>query len=165
MKKFSKNTLKLLRFFYSHPQEQFYIQQLGRLLKKKPGVFQRALYSLEKEGVLKSDYKANARFFSVNTGYLFYEEFKSIVKKMHNLTVAIILAFTFLLLSVSDGPCSEKGPEAIVFSSLKSAIEIAFKNNKDIKINEYELKVASADILGARSAFLPNVDFNAGYQH
>lgn len=165
MKKFSKNTLKLLKFFYSHPQEQFYIQQLGRLLKKKPGVFQRALYSLEKEGVLKSDYKANARFFSVNTGYLFYKEFKSIVKKMHNLAVAVTMAFTFILLSASESPCSEREAQTLELSSLNSAIEIAFKNNKDIKIQEYELKAASADILGAKSAFLPNVDFNAAYKH
>ena len=52
-----------------------------------------------------------------------------------------------------------------MLSSLKDAVKIAFKNNKDIKVQEYALKIADADILGARSEFLPEVDFNAAYQH
>lgn len=58
----SKNKLKLLKLFYTHPKRQFYIQEIGRLLKKKPGTFQRALESLHKNGLLSSEYKANARF-------------------------------------------------------------------------------------------------------
>jgi len=58
----SKNKLKLLKLFYTHPSRQFYIQEIGRLLKKKPGTFQRALESLHKNGLLLSEYKANARF-------------------------------------------------------------------------------------------------------
>lgn len=57
------------------------MQELGRTLGKKPGSFQRALYNLEKEGILLSEYKANARFFMVNKSYPLYEELKSIVFK------------------------------------------------------------------------------------
>ncbi|MDP2922854.1 MAG: TolC family protein [Candidatus Omnitrophota bacterium] len=164
MKQFSKNTLRLLRVFYSHPQQQFYIQELGRILKTKPGVFQRLLYNLEKEGVLKSDYKANARFFSANRNYRFYKEFKSIVSKIAGFTIIVAL-FNFLPSNSSTAFCEEKKSQALLLSSLKDAITIAFKNNKDIQIQEYMLKVASADILYAKSEFLPKVDFNTGYTH
>lgn len=164
MKQFSKNTLRLLRIFYTHPEEQFYIQQLGRIMKKKPGVFQRTLYSLEKEGVLKSDYKANARFFSANKHYRFYKEFRSIV---HKITGFVIIAGLLNLQPINSTPafCEEQESQTLSLSSLKDAIAIAFKNNKDIQIQEYGLKVSDADILDAKSVFLPKVDYNAGYTH
>jgi len=77
----SKNSVKLLKLFYGHPHESFYIQQIGRLIGKKPGVFQRMLYKLEKEGILISEFKANARFFHVNKSCPIYSELKSIVAK------------------------------------------------------------------------------------
>ncbi|MFH0856067.1 MAG: TolC family protein [Candidatus Omnitrophota bacterium] len=164
MKQFSKNTLKLLGLFYSHPGQQFYIQELGRLLKTKPGVFQRTLYNLQKEGVLQSYYRAGARFFSANTSYPFYKEFKSIVRKASKFAV-IVFVCGFLLPYANNGFCQEDKPETLLLFSLRDAIGIAYKNNKDIQMQEYSLRVASADILGAKSAFLPKLDFDAGYTH
>lgn len=162
MKQFSKNSLKLLKLFYAHPERQYYIQELGRILKTKPGVFQRTLYNLQKEGVLQSYYRANARFFSANTKYHFYREFKSIVRKAARFAViAFILGLA--IFNYRAGFCEGDKPAGLALSSLKEAIKIAYKNNKDIQIQEYSLKVADADILNARSEFLPKVDFNAGY--
>ena len=162
--RFSKNTLKLLKLFYAHPDQEFYIQQLGRILKKKPGVFQRTLYNLEKDGVLRSDYKANARYFRANKNYSLYNEFKSIVHKIGGFAV-IITVFNFLSISAGRGFCEEKKSEIFSLSSPEDAIKIAFRNNKDVQIEEYGLKIASADILNAKSEFLPKVNFNSGYTH
>ncbi|MFA5096581.1 MAG: TolC family protein [Candidatus Omnitrophota bacterium] len=163
MRQFSKNSLKLLKLFYSHPGRQYYIQELGRLLKTKPGVFQRTLYNLQKEGVLQSYYRANARFFSANKHYPFYKEFKSIVEKSSRFAVVVFL-FGCLLLPGSSGLC-EDGPGVLTLSSLNEAVKIAFQKNKEIQIQEYALKIADADILDARSEFLPKVDFEGGYTH
>ncbi|MDD5567714.1 MAG: TolC family protein [Candidatus Omnitrophica bacterium] len=162
MKQFSKNTLRLLKLFYSHPGQQFYIQELGRLLKTKPGVFQRTLYNLQKEGVLQSYYRAGARFFSINKTYPFYKEFKSIVQKASKIAAVVICCGLFLFQG-ECGFCDDKKMDVLTLFSLKEAIQIAYKNNKDIQIQEYGLNVANADILNARSAFLPNVDFDASY--
>lgn len=162
MIKLSKNTVKLLNLFYNHPDDSFYIQQIGRILKKKPGVFQRALYSMEKQGVLKSEFKANARFFTINKNYPIYNELKSIIHKK-GLSLIVFLPF-FILLAAGLGFSQEKSPEMLVVKSLKDAVSIAFKNNKDIRIQEQELKVSKANIMGARSAFLPKLDLNSGYQ-
>ncbi|MDD5432532.1 MAG: TolC family protein [Candidatus Omnitrophica bacterium] len=161
----SKNTLKLLKVFYAHPTEEFYIQELGRILKKKPGVFQRTLYNLEKQGVLHSSYKANARYFNANTKYAFYKELKTIVQKSSSLSTFLII-FAFLLFGIASYAfCQENKTEELTLSTLKEAITIAYKNNKDIKIQKYGLEISSADILNARSEFLPKVDFNTGYTH
>lgn len=77
----TKNKARLLKLFYSHPEEQFYIQQIGRILHKKPGIFQRTLINLHREGILLSEYKANARFFRINKSYPVFSELKSIVFK------------------------------------------------------------------------------------
>lgn len=156
----SKNAAKLLKLFLGQPEEAFYIQQLGRILKKKPGVFQRTLYKMEKQGILKSEYKANARFFKINKGYPVYRELKSIVSKTGG--ICLILMF-FGLSNISQGLCEEPGNSAVVLSSIKDAVNTAFKNNKNIQIQEKEVEVARADILGARSNFLPSADFNASY--
>ena len=159
---FSKNALRLLKLFYAHPERQFYIQELGRVLKIKPGVFQRALYKLERQGVLRSAYKANARFFSANKNYAFYKEFRTIVRKLAHLA-ALIALLNFLPSSAGRGFCAGKDAPALALSSLEEAAKIALKNNKDIQIQELGLKVSDAGILYARSAFLPKVDYNAGY--
>lgn len=85
MKEFSKNRGKLLRLFFDNPDRSYYMHELGRILKKKPGVFQRMLYSLETEGILTSEYKANARFFKLNKSYLLYSELKSIISKISDI--------------------------------------------------------------------------------
>ena len=75
------NKGKILGILYSSPDRDYYMQELGRLIGKKPGVFQKALEALSKEGVLKSEYRANARYFRANEEYPLYAELKSIVKK------------------------------------------------------------------------------------
>jgi len=81
MFKLSKNEALLLRLFFTNPGREFYIQEIGRILGKKPGVFQRTLYNLERSGILASQYRANARYFRVNEGHPLFEEIKSIIAK------------------------------------------------------------------------------------
>ena len=57
------------------------MQELGKILGKKPGVFQRTLNHLADEGLLLSEYRANARYFQANTKHPLYPEFKKIVAK------------------------------------------------------------------------------------
>ena len=82
MKRFlSENQLLLLRLFLTNPEKSLYMQEVGKILGKKPGVFQRTLNALTEEGWLKSEYRAHARFFQANTHHPLYPELKSIVAK------------------------------------------------------------------------------------
>lgn len=77
----TKNKAKLLGLFFTNPEESFYIQEIGRILGKKPGTFQRTLNNLIADGILLSEYKGNLRFIKVNKKYPIYKELKSIIFK------------------------------------------------------------------------------------
>lgn len=81
MKKLTKNRAALLRLFYTNPDQSYYMQEIGRILGKKPGYFQRTLNNMVDEQILVSELKANARYFRANKDYPLYEELKSIVFK------------------------------------------------------------------------------------
>jgi len=53
----------------------------------------------------------------------------------------------------------------IVLLSLNDAILMTFENNKDIKIQEQEINAANAEIIGAKSQFLPKFGASAGYTY
>ena len=98
MREFSKNRAELLRLFLTNPERSFYINEIGRILGKKPGVFQRTLNNLEKEGVLASEYKANARYFQANKRYPLFKELKSIVFK----TVGVAGSLKEILIKIGN---------------------------------------------------------------
>ncbi|MEW5758697.1 MAG: hypothetical protein AB1755_04410 [Candidatus Omnitrophota bacterium] len=85
MRDLAKNKIRLLKLFFDNPNHAYYMHEIGRILKKKPGVFQRTLYNLEKQGILLSEYKANARFFKANMKYPVYNELKAMVFKTFSL--------------------------------------------------------------------------------
>lgn len=104
MSLFTKNRAELLKLFFSSPDRAFYMQEIGRILGKKPGTFQRALNKLVSEGVLESEYSANLRYFKANKSYPLFKEIKNIVfktvgikgsieevlKEIHNIKYAFI---------------------------------------------------------------------------
>ena len=70
----SDNKKMILELFAKDPDSELYMGEIGRILKKKPGVFQHAINALVKEGILKSEYRANARFFSLNKQNQIYSQ-------------------------------------------------------------------------------------------
>lgn len=81
MNLFTKNRAELLSLFFTNPDKSFYMQEIGRILNKKPGVFQRTLNNMTSEGILVSEYRANSRYFTVNKNNPIYKELKSIIFK------------------------------------------------------------------------------------
>jgi predicted nucleotidyltransferase len=75
------NQQELLRIFFTNPDKSFFMQELGRIMGKKPGVFQRTLNIMEKEGLVRSEYRGHARFFQANKESFLYSEVKSIIAK------------------------------------------------------------------------------------
>lgn len=79
--KFTKNQTLILEIFFNHPKRSFYLRQLGRMLGKEPGVFQKAINQLVEDGLLNSHYQANSRFFELNEKHPLYTELKNIFFK------------------------------------------------------------------------------------
>ena|SRR3989338_3839445 len=78
---FSPNQQTLLVLFISSPAQEYHLHEIGRILGKKPGVFQNALNSLEKEGILKSRMRGNQRLVSLNKQYPLLKEVTKIIQK------------------------------------------------------------------------------------
>lgn len=81
MKELNGIRAEILRIFFTNPEKSYYMNEIGRMLDKKPGVFQRTINNLEREGILISEYKANARFFTINKNYPLFNELKSMIFK------------------------------------------------------------------------------------
>lgn len=77
----------------------------------------------------------------------------------------ILIIIILLSVVCSSGFCKEAREEFATSMTLEDAINIAFKNNNDILIQESEIKVAKAHILGAQSEFLPKANIIAGYTY
>ena len=60
---------------------------------------------------------------------------------------------------------SQNTPSPDTSLTLADTILIAFQNNKDIQMQEAEITIASANILGAASNFLPRVNLQGTYTH
>lgn len=78
---FNKTQTMLLKLFVANPDKAYYIQEVGKILEKKPGVFQRDLYALEEIEILTSYYQGGARYFQINKNYPVYQEIKNIINK------------------------------------------------------------------------------------
>lgn len=76
-----KNQTLILELFFKDPEKSYYFGEIGVLLNKKPGVFQKAIETLVKNNILFSEYRANSRFFRLNKNHPLYEELKSIYFK------------------------------------------------------------------------------------
>ena len=118
MRPLKKNQAALLNLFFTNPERSFYMQEIGRILGKKPGTFQRTINNMVSEGILISEYKANARFFQVNKKYPIYKELKSIVFK----TVGVQGSLREVLDEIGDARF------AFIYGSYAKAKETSFSD-------------------------------------
>ena len=78
---------------------------------------------------------------------------------------AIVVILLLTLLPATCCLCEDIGIDPPSTLSLKEIIKTAFLNNKEIQIQEEEVSVAKADILYARSAFLPKLNVNTAFTY
>lgn len=76
---FTENQTALLRVLAEQPDQVFTMSQLGRMLGKAPGVFQRGLNALEAAGYIVSRREANLRLLRFNVDHPQHEAITSMV--------------------------------------------------------------------------------------
>lgn len=77
----SKTRVVLLAHLVLHPGEAFYLRQLAKLLGQSLTPIVRELKQLEELGLVVSETKANAKYFSMNTLSPLFPEIKSMILK------------------------------------------------------------------------------------
>lgn len=73
--------VKLFRQFLLHPNEEFFIRELTRILDEQINSLRRELENLEKIGLLKSKERNRKKYYQVNHHFVLLHELTSIVRK------------------------------------------------------------------------------------
>jgi len=120
---FTKNQKLILELFFNDANKEYYLREIGRIIGKEPGVFQKDINNLMKAGILLSEKKANSRFFRLNKNYLLYNELKSIFFK----TVGVKAKLKEILGEIKDIET------AFIFGS--------FAKNKEDSLSDIDLMI------------------------
>lgn len=118
----SKTRLDLLRLFFTHSEQRFYVRQISRELQRDISGIKRELDNLEKAGVLASEKVGHLRYYSVNKTSAIYSELKSIISKTVGVRGSIAAAFapltgiqeSWLYSTNSHGPAEGAGPISLL---------------------------------------------------
>lgn len=94
----SETAKMVLNYFYLHPHEELYANELVRKFDVDKRNLVKKLRELEVEGVLKSRPMGNLKLYSINDGYPLYKEYEKIVSK----TVGLEKKIRDLLGAVQD---------------------------------------------------------------
>jgi predicted nucleotidyltransferase len=78
---FGELQMQILATLCSQPDREFGMSELGVILRRQPGVFQRGLNSLEDQGYVSSRRRGNQRLFRINRGHPFFPEIRKIAEK------------------------------------------------------------------------------------
>jgi len=78
---FSPNQLAILQILTKAPDRTLSMSDLGRMLGKAPGVFQRGLNALEESGLVVSRREGNRRNFSMNAAHPLCEAITAVVRE------------------------------------------------------------------------------------
>ena len=78
----SKLRARLLSWFFSHPDEMFYVRQIEKILQDDVGNISRELVQLESLDILSSARSGNQKHFYVNKECSFFFELKGLIEKV-----------------------------------------------------------------------------------
>lgn len=82
--------VKLMQQFLLHPEEEFYIRELTRMLDEQINSLRRELENLEAMGMLTSKEKNRKKFYTVNPHFIILNELTSIVRKTNKDNEALL---------------------------------------------------------------------------
>lgn len=77
----SQTRIKLLSTFLLHPDQEFFIRELTRLLGEQINSIRRELENLRRIGLVKSRHRNRKKYYHIDTEFSFYQELRSIFSK------------------------------------------------------------------------------------
>lgn len=79
---------KTLAYFFTNPEKNHYVRELAEILDTDAGNLSKELKKLEGEGILKSNFFGNQKYFSLNKDYALFGELSGMVEKTIGVTGA-----------------------------------------------------------------------------
>ena len=78
----SQTRVKLLSTFLLHPEEEYFIRELTRLLSEQINSIRRELENLRRVGLVKARHKNRKKYYRVDTEFLLFHELQSLFAKL-----------------------------------------------------------------------------------
>lgn len=85
----SSTRADVLSLLLNSPDEQFYVREIAKLLRKNPSGVKRELDQLENMGIVTSERVANLRYFQADQDSPLYSELKNLITKSLGLPGAL----------------------------------------------------------------------------
>jgi DNA-binding transcriptional ArsR family regulator len=149
----SQTRIKLLSVFLLHPEEEYFIRQLTRLLNEQINSIRRELENLRKIGLVKARHKNRKKYYKADTDFLFFHELKSMfskeVKGGESQTVAAMKnlpGLSLLLLAGSFVGTHSKVDLLLVGDVKKEVVELLLAQDPTMRNVKYSL-FSKADFL------------------
>ena len=77
----SQTRIKLLSTFLLHPEQEYFIRELTRLLGEQINSIRRELENLRRIGLVKARHRNRKKYYHIDTEFPFYAELRSIFSK------------------------------------------------------------------------------------
>ena len=77
----SQTRVKLLSTFLLHPEEEYFIRELTRLLSEQINSIRRELENLRRVGLVKARHKNRKKYYRVDTEFVLYNDLRSLFSK------------------------------------------------------------------------------------
>lgn len=77
----SQTRIKLLSTFLMHPEQEYFIRELTRLLNEQINSIRRELENLRKIGLVKARHRNRKKYYRIDPEFLFYSELRSMFAK------------------------------------------------------------------------------------
>ncbi|MDO8648970.1 MAG: hypothetical protein Q7R81_04275 [Candidatus Peregrinibacteria bacterium] len=138
----SQTRVKLLSTFLLHPEQEFFIRELTRLLGEQINSIRRELENLRRVGLVKARHKNRKKYYRVDTEFSLYADLKSMFTKeiqTENPVVASLrkLPHIELLLLAGAFTGTESKVDLLIVGNVKKEIietllaqDAAFRNAK-----------------------------------
>jgi hypothetical protein len=149
----SQTRVKLLSVFLLHPEEEYFIRQLTRLLGEQINSIRRELENLDSIGLVKARNRNRKKFYKTDVDFIFYHELKSMfskeIKGGEHPTVSSLKnlpGLLFLELAGSFTGTHSKVDLLIVGDIRKEVIELLLAQDPSMRAVKYSL-FSKADFL------------------
>lgn len=149
----SQTRVKLLGVFLLHPEEEYFIRQLTRLLGEQINSIRRELENLRRVGLVRARHKNRKKYYKSATDFIFFQELRSMfskeVKGGESATVTALKnlpKLKFLELAGSFVGTQSKVDLLIVGELKKEVIELLLAQDPSMRSVKYSL-FSTADFL------------------
>lgn len=77
----SQTRVKLLSTFLLHPEEEYFIRELTRLLNEQINSIRRELENLRRVGIVKARHKNRKKYYRIDTEFVLYADLRNLFSK------------------------------------------------------------------------------------